>query len=231
MSLGVGALLSLLSFALAQPVGGPLFGDRTAGLIQLVSPVFLLLASVGAVPVVAAPASTLLQTRQRGRGRGSLTAGAGVSVGLRVLRRQRRGDHRRRARDDRDSPPSSCSSPRRSRPRLIRRRDAAGDIAGFGVPAALAGLVHVGFANADYVTSPPAFRPRARGCTGRGAFQLGVVYQEKVSGIMLRLAFPVLRVRTTLLPTNCGRLHERATRLHATTVLPLLAFLIVMAPV
>jgi O-antigen/teichoic acid export membrane protein len=61
------------------------------------------------------------------------------------------------------------------------------------------------------------------------AFQLGVTYQEKISGIMLRLAFPVY-ARTTD-RDELRRMHERATRLHATTVLPLLALLIVTAPV
>ena len=114
------------------------------------------------------------------------------------------------------------------RPRLLRRRDAVGDIAGFGVPAALAGLVHVGFANADYVILAARLSPTSAGLYWR-AFQLGVSYQEKISGIMLRIAFP-LYARTTD-RDELRRLHERATRLHATTVLPLLALLIVTAPV
>jgi lipopolysaccharide exporter len=225
MSLGVGMLLSLISFALAHPVGGPLFGDRTAGLIELVSPVFLL-ASVGAVP-------RAMLWRQLDFKRvsvvemASLMSGAVVSVGLAV-----KGVNAEAiiagalATTAVSSLLLFIASP--FRPRLIRRRDAAGDIAGFGVPAALAGLVHVGFANADYVIIAARLSPTSAGLYWR-AFQLGVTYQEKISGIMLRLAFPVY-ARTTD-RDELRRMHERATRLHATTVLPLLALLIVTAPV
>src|ERR1700733_4881144 len=47
MSLAGGAILSLLVFALVAPVWRPVFGAKTAELIALVSPVFLL-ASLGA---------------------------------------------------------------------------------------------------------------------------------------------------------------------------------------
>jgi O-antigen/teichoic acid export membrane protein len=225
MSLGVGALLSLLSFALAYPVGGLVFGQRTAGLIELVSPVFLL-ASVGAVP--RAMLWRQLDFKRVGLVEvASLTAGAGVSVSLAFS-----GVNAEAiiagalATTAVSSALLFAASP--FRPRLLRRRDAAGDIAGFGIPAALAGLVHVGFANADYVILAARLSPTSAGLYWR-AFQLGVSYQEKISGIMLRIAFP-LYARTTD-RDELRRLHERATRLHATTVLPLLAILIVAAPV
>ena len=60
------------------------------------------------------------------------------------------------------------------------------------------------------------------------AFQLGVVYQEKISGIMMRLAFPVYSRTTDL--DELRRFHERATRIHAAVLLPLLSLLIVTAP-
>ena len=47
-SLVTGALLSLATFLLADPVGGQLFGKASAELLQLISPVFLL-AGLGAV--------------------------------------------------------------------------------------------------------------------------------------------------------------------------------------
>ena len=61
------------------------------------------------------------------------------------------------------------------------------------------------------------------------AFQLGVVYQDKLSGIMMRLAFPVYS--RTESRDELRRLHERATRVHAAVVVPLLAIFIVVAPV
>lgn len=61
------------------------------------------------------------------------------------------------------------------------------------------------------------------------AFQLGVVYQDKISGVMMKLAFPVYSRTRDL--AQLGRLHERATRVHGAIVVPLLAILIVTAPV
>jgi PST family polysaccharide transporter/lipopolysaccharide exporter len=60
------------------------------------------------------------------------------------------------------------------------------------------------------------------------AFQLGVIYQEKISGIMMRLAFPVYSRTNDL--KQLLRFHERATRIHAAVLLPLLSLLIVTAP-
>jgi O-antigen/teichoic acid export membrane protein len=55
------------------------------------------------------------------------------------------------------------------------------------------------------------------------------VYQDKISGIMTRLAFPVYSRTKDL--AELRRLHERATRVHAAVVVPLLAVLIATAPV
>ena len=61
------------------------------------------------------------------------------------------------------------------------------------------------------------------------AFQIGVVYQDKISGIMMRLAFPVYSRTRDL--EQLRRLHERATRVHAAVVVPILAVGIVVIPV
>ena len=55
-----------------------------------------------------------------------------------------------------------------------------------------------------------------------------MIYQEKISGIMIRLAFPVYSRTTDL--KELRRFHERATRIHAAVLLPLLTLLIVTAP-
>jgi O-antigen/teichoic acid export membrane protein len=60
------------------------------------------------------------------------------------------------------------------------------------------------------------------------AFQLGVVYQDKISGIMMRLAFPVYSRTRDL--DELRHLHERATRVHAAVVCPILAVGIVVMP-
>jgi len=186
MSLVAGLLLSTLTFALARPLGEPLFGERVAGLIALVSPVFLL-ASVGAVP-----RATMWRRLDFRRVSVvevlSLAVGAALSIAL-----------------------------------ALRGLDAEALIGG-----ALAGLVHVAFSTAPYVILATRVSPTQTGLFWR-AFQLGIGYQEKISGIMLRLAFPIYSRTDT--PAELRRFHQRATRLHATAVVPLLALLIVVAPV
>jgi PST family polysaccharide transporter len=60
------------------------------------------------------------------------------------------------------------------------------------------------------------------------AFNLGVVYQDKLSRIMMQLAFPVYsRTRDH---AELRRMHERAARVHAVVIFPLLTSLIVLAP-
>ena len=102
------------------------------------------------------------------------------------------------------------------------------DITSFGLPAAFAGLVAVGFTNANYVIVAARYSATQAGLYWRG-FQLGVAYQEKISGIMMRVAFPVYS--RTNDREALRDLHRRATRLHATALFPLLALVTVTAPV
>ena len=96
------------------------------------------------------------------------------------------------------------------------------------MPAAFAGLVAVAFTNANYVIVAMRFSATTAGLYWRG-FQLGVAYQEKISGIMMRVAFPVYS--RTGDRDSLRDLHRRATRLHATALFPLLAIVVVTAPV
>jgi len=114
------------------------------------------------------------------------------------------------------------------RPRLYRERGARSEVNAFGVPAALAGLVDVLFRNVDYAILAARLPAAQTGIYWR-AFNLGVVYQDKLSGVMMQLAFPVYS-RTENAAQLRG-LHERATRVHAAVIFPLLASLIVLAPV
>jgi len=224
MSLVAGLLLSTLTFALARPLGEPLFGERVAGLIALVSPVFLL-ASVGAVP-----RATMWRRLDFRRVSVvevlSLAVGAALSIALAL-----RGlDAEALIGGALAATATSSLMLYAAAPYGMRRgsRRAARGIAGFGVPAALAGLVHVAFSTAPYVILATRVSPTQTGLFWR-AFQLGIGYQEKISGIMLRLAFPIYSRTDT--PAELRRFHQRATRLHATAVVPLLALLIVVAPV
>ena len=101
------------------------------------------------------------------------------------------------------------------------------EIAHFGAPASAAGILHVGITNVDYAVLAARLSSTQVGLYWR-AFQLGVAYQDKISGIMLRLAFPIYSRTKDL--TEMKRLHERATRIHGAVVVPCLAILIVTAP-
>ena len=60
----------------------------------------------------------------------------------------------------------------------------------FGGPASGAGLLHVAITNVDYTILAARLSAAQVGFYWR-AFQIGVVYQDKISGIMMRLAFPI----------------------------------------
>jgi O-antigen/teichoic acid export membrane protein len=224
MSLLLGLVLSLLTFLVAAVAGPPVFGHRTAQLVEFASPVFLL-ASFGAVP------RALLWRRLELRRVSiievvTLFLGATVSVVMALAGYDAEAIIAGALAATAGSSVLLFASSPFSVKRLRHRE--AREVAGFGIPAALAGLVGVGFSNVDYVILAARLSATHAGLYWR-AFQLGVSYQEKVSGVMLRLAFPVY-ARTSD-AAELRRLHERATRLHATVLLPLLGVLIVTAPV
>ncbi|HWA53200.1 MAG TPA: oligosaccharide flippase family protein [Solirubrobacterales bacterium] len=222
-SLATGLVLTALTLALAEPVGKPLFGAETAELLMMISPVFAL-AGVAAVSrgllwrglefrqvsliemaalAMAAVASVALAVA--GLDAEAIVLGAlfGSLVTAILL---------------------LAASP----PPLPRwHRGALGEIMGFGLPASAAGLTSVAITNATLAVAAIRLAPSLVGLFWR-AFQLGVIYQEKISGIMIRLAFPVYSRTTDL--DELRRFHERATRIHAAVLLPLLSLLIVTAP-
>jgi O-antigen/teichoic acid export membrane protein len=223
MSLFTGLLMSALTFILAKTLGVHFFGARIAGLIEVVSPVFLL-ASIGAVPRARLwrrldfPRVSIIEVV-------SLAIGAAVSISLGLAGL----DAGAIIGGALAGTAASSVLLYALAPYTLRwgSRRSVHRIAGFGVPAALAGLVGVAFANVAYVILAARATAVQTGLYWR-SFQLGTAYQEKVSGIMLRLSFPVYS--RTADPAELRRLHERATRLHATAVVPLLAILIVVAP-
>ncbi len=223
-SLLAGAALTCLVVALARPVGEPLFGQGPARLLVMISPVFLL-AGIGAV------SRSLLWRRLDFRRISliemfSLGIGAATAVGL-------------AAGSGLDAPAivlgALCGSLVTTvlllfaapPPPPLWHRGALREVMAFGVPASGAGLTSVAITNATLAVAAVRLTSAQVGIFWR-AFQLGVIYQEKISGIMIRLAFPVYS-RTS----DLGQLrsfHERATRIHAAVLLPLLALLIVVAP-
>jgi O-antigen/teichoic acid export membrane protein len=222
-SIASGFVLSLLAFLLAPILAAPIFGDEIARLIQLVSPAFAL-AGIGAVSrahllrrldfrttslietaslVLGSGAAVALAAA--GMGADSLVLGGVATVAIASLLLVIA------------APPS--------RPRW--RSQELAEISRFGAPAAAAGVLYVAISNVDYAVLATRLNAAQVGIYWR-AFQLGVLYQDKLSGVMMRLAFP-LYSRTRDLD-EMKRLHERATRIHGAVVVPLLAILIVTAP-
>lgn len=218
-----GALLTATTLLLAQPLGKPLFGAASANLMMVISPVFLL-AGIGAVSrgllwrrldfrrvsvieavslvLGAVVAVTLAVT---GLGAEAIVLGAlcGSLVAALLL---------------------LLAAP----PPLPRwHRAALGEVVRFGLPASGAGLTYVAITNSTLAVAAASLSPAQVGLFWR-AFQLGVIYQDKVSGIMTKLAFPVYSRTPDL--NELRRLHERATRIHAAVLVPLLSLLIVTAP-
>jgi O-antigen/teichoic acid export membrane protein len=224
MSLLGGALLSALALGLVPLLWRPLFGARTAELMQLASPVFLLAGSGGV-------SRALLWRRLDFRRMGlidtaSLLGGNALAVALALAGWQARaivwGALAQVAL--RSLLLLAAAPPPRPRLRLRAQRE----IGAFGLPAALAGLTDVLFRNIDYVILAARLPAAQTGIYWR-AFNLGVVYQDKLSGVMMQLAFPVYS--RTESHAQLRDLHVRATRVHAAVIFPLLATLIVVAPV
>jgi len=219
----VGALLTAATLLLAHPIGDAALGSKQAELLMIVSPVFLL-AGIGAVSrgllwrrldfrrVSMIEMAALALGALAGVGLalagldaeaivlGALTGAAATSLLLLVA-----------------APPPA--------PRLRHR--ALREVMGFGLPASAAGLTSVAITNSALAVAAVRLSAAQAGLFWR-AFQLGVIYQEKISGIMIRLAFPVYSRTGDL--DELRRFHERATRIHAAVLLPLLALLIVVAP-
>jgi len=219
-----GLVLSGLAAALAPLLWSPLFGAATAELMLVMSPVFLL-AALGGV------SRALLWRRLRFR-RISVIEMAAVSVGnVLALALAIAGLGARAivlgalAQVVLGTVLLFAAAPV---PLPRWHRGAQREISGFGVPAALAGVIDVLFRNVGYVIAAATLPAATTGIYWR-AFNLGVVYQDKLSGVMMQMAFPVYS--RTESRAELRRLHERAARVHAAVIFPLLASLIVLAPV
>jgi PST family polysaccharide transporter/lipopolysaccharide exporter len=222
-SLLAGILLSLATYLLAPLVAAPIFNSEIAHLIQLVSPVFAL---AGLGTVSRAVLSRELDFRLISMiEAGSLALGSFIAVGLAALGLGADAIVLGGVAACGLASAALLAVTPRHRPRWRRRE--IGEIARFGGPASAAGVVYVAISNVDYAVLAARLNPAQVGIYWR-AFQLGVMYQDKLSGIMMRLAFPIYS-RTNDLAEMKG-LHERATRIHGAVVAPLLAILIVTAP-
>jgi O-antigen/teichoic acid export membrane protein len=223
LSLAVGAALTMATIAL-DPVTSALLGKATADLVLLAAPAWLItgagatsqamlqrslrfrrIALVDSVSVIAG-ASTALLLALLGFDAEAVVGGGVVALLaanlLAVIA----------------SPPPP--------PRPTRRGVA--QVGGFATPVTLSSLAYSCFRNVDYLILGARMSAADVGYYWR-AYQLGVVYQEKISQIMLRISFPVFSRTETL--EELRRVRMRIVRVHATVLVPLLGALVGVAPV
>jgi O-antigen/teichoic acid export membrane protein len=224
VSLLSGAVLAIAALLLVQVLVRPVFGDETAFLVALTTPWFLmggilaiplavlrrqldfrrlslLSLAQNAVRTVASVALAVMGMDASALVLGAL-AGMFAIVGLAVL-----------------SAPVPLP---RWRSRAIR------DLLSYGAPAALAAFSWAGFRNGDYAIVGARLGAAQAGFYWRG-FQLAVEYQRKVSAVMTQIAFPVLS--RTAGADAMFELRRRMVRLLTVVVFPLLALLVLLAPV
>jgi O-antigen/teichoic acid export membrane protein len=223
ISCAAGVVLSIATFLLAPVLAAPILSHEIAHLIQIVSPVFAL-AAVGTVS--RAKLSRRLDFRTIGLIETvGMVLGAFASVGFAMAGLNAEAIVLGGVVSTALASALLLLCARPARPRWHRRELA--HITRFGAPASAAGVLHVAITNVDYAVLAARLSSTQVGLYWR-AFQLGVSYQDKISGIMLRLAFPIYSRARDM--AEMKRLHERATRIHGAVVVPLLAVLIVTAP-
>ena len=101
------------------------------------------------------------------------------------------------------------------------------EIGRFGLPASTGSLLSVASNNVDYLILGARLSALDVGLYWR-SYQLGVEYQGKVSGILLRVAFPLFSRASDL--ATVRELRRRIVRLHAVLLFPALGLLIVTGP-
>lgn len=223
ISCAAGVAFTVLTFLLAPVVAGPLLSDEIARLIQLISPVFALAA---VATVSRAQLSRRLDFRTIGLIETmGMVLGAFSSVGFALAGLDAEAIVLGGVVSTALASGMLLVAAPPVRPRWHARELA--HITRFGAPASGAGVLYVAITNVDYAVLAARLSSTQVGLYWR-AFQLGVSYQDKISGIMLRLAFPIYSRTRDM--SEMKRLHERATRIHGAIVVPLLAVLIVTAP-
>ncbi|MGI8886643.1 MAG: oligosaccharide flippase family protein [Gaiellaceae bacterium] len=225
LSVGTGGALALvIPFLLAPYVIAPLFGERVAYLLVLASPTFLA-SGLGAVP------TAILQRQLKFRRLSeieivALVAGIAAAIVLAAV-------------GELDGEAIVLGGVTTAwvgtvqtllvvRPAIPRwRRHRAGGIASFGAFAALTAVIGTLFNNVDYAILGARLSPQDVGFYWR-AYQVGVEYQSKISGIVLRLAFPIFSRTADL--GEMRRLRGKMLRAQTIAIYPVLTTLIALAP-
>ena len=224
LSLGTGLLLTAAVVGLSPVLAAPLFGHRTADLLQLAAPVFLLIA-ISTVPQ--AMLQRKLGFRQLATIEAStLVAGTGVSVGLALAGANAPALVAGALVNAALTAILSWAAAPKIAPRWTG--SAAADVVRFGLPASLSSLTNAVFRNVDYAIIGARLGAAPLGYYSR-AFRLGAESYSRVSAIMMRIAFPVYsRCKDR---AEMRRLRARIVRAHAAVLWPMLALLIATAPV
>lgn len=224
LAIGCGLMMTALTALFGLVLAPGIFGDRTASLVVLAAPAWLLvgagatsqavlqrqlrfrrLSSIEAVAVVTGAAVALVAALT-GVDAEALVLGALVVVGVIAVL-------------------SLVSAPP---PRSGPTRRGAEDIWRSAAPVAGSSLVYLAYRNVDYAILGARASPAQLGFYWR-AYQLGVAYQTKISRVMLRVSFPVYS-RTPDLET-LRRFRTKIVRTHATVLVPILALFAGVAPI
>lgn len=223
LSILLGLVLSILVFVLARPVANPIFGDDIAELFRLAAP-------VGVVAGLGAVSRALLQRRLDFVGLNLAEVGATLTTSAVMLTLAVAGYDATAIVVGAVAGVAASTAVVVARARFVRpgwRFDDVRAISAFGSPAAISGLAYSLNRNIDYVVLGARLNPAALGLYWR-AFQLGVEYPSKVTGISTRVARPLLlRAKDR---AQLQSMRRRVVRANATLLFPLLCTLIVIAP-
>lgn len=223
LSLALGGALSAATWLVAPLLDGP-FSDEVAHLVRLMAPVFAL-SALGIVPhallqralafrriasveviSILVRALTSLALAAAGLGATAVVLGAvagNAAFSLLLL-----------------------ASVPLVRPGWNRRH--VREVLGFGVPAAVTGIVSQTNRNLDYMILGTQLPAAQVGYYWR-AFQLGVEYERKITTIITRMALPIFSRARTL--AEMRRMRIRMMRLNATAIFGVLAAFVAVAPV
>jgi O-antigen/teichoic acid export membrane protein len=102
------------------------------------------------------------------------------------------------------------------------------DLLGYGLPASLAAMSWVGFRNCDYAIVGARLGVLQAGLYFR-AYTLAIEYQKKVSLVMAQIGFPVLARSQS--PEQMASIRRQMVHVLTIVLFPLLAILAIVAPV
>ena len=219
-----GAVLTVISLALAHFVVSPVFGARTGHFMMLLAPLSLLFA-LSAVPMA------ILSRGMRFRRLSEIEMAStfsrlGLSVGLAVAGVGGESLVIGVIAGSVTTTGLALLSARPPLPRYSRR--AARDLIGYALPVSLASITWIGFSNVDYAVIGARLGAFQAGLYFR-AYTLAVEYQSKLGVVMTQIGFPVLSRTTDR--GQMTRLHHQMVSLLALALFPALVVLSITAPV